>query len=98
MLRKHAASHQKFSFLGLSTAGQTPCCPVSKVKWLQQASSPPTRQLRWEWELAAFPEPAFGGGFLAEASQEFSTTSVTAFIHPALQQTEAFLAVTILKE
>lgn len=45
---------------GFSTAGQTLCCH-SKQGALVAASSPPTHQLRQQWELAAGPQPALGG-------------------------------------
>lgn len=62
--------------------------PLSKVRWLQEASSPPTQQLQREWELASLPGGhVWRGGFLTALSrEEFSTMSVTAFIHPAFQQ------------
>lgn len=86
--RKSAVSQQKSRLFGLPTAGQTLCCPASKVKRLQEAASPPTPQLQREWKAAAFPAGhVWRGSFLAALSrEELSTMSVTAFIHPAFQQ------------
>lgn len=102
MLRKPAASQQKFGFFfpGLSAARADPPLPrdqgeVAAAVLLSHPHASSDGNGNWQPSRSPRPEAVSSPQRLR---RRFSTTSVTAFVHPALQQTRAFLAFRVLKE